>query len=477
MVKNEEVYKGLESIVGSKNISTRDADRIAYGRDAFQLKVMQYRLPSILKQPLPDYVVWVESVDQVSNILKFANEKKVPVIPYGGGAGVNGGIVPLTGGISLDLKKLKRMELHEEANYVLCQAGVIGQHLENFLNQKGYTLGHLPSSLTTSSIGGFIATRSAGALSSLYGSIENMVLDLEVVLPSGQVVHTNPTRVPRKATGPNFNELFIGSEGTLGIVTDACLKIRRNPDIREFAGFLFPTITAGLQAVRKIMNLGIRPSIIRLYEAVEARMVYHVEEIEKDQSYLTLSFDGYEETKEFVEDQKKICDKICLEAGAKDMGDEGGKIWFKNRLNMYYPNPDWIKMSVLADTIDVVTTYDNLENLFYKMKEAMQSKKINVMAHWSHFYLEGGSMYLIFVMLEKDTENEPKASNLFKETWAKGLNACIENGGSISHHHGIGIFRGGYMEQELGPGIYDLLKGIKNYLDPNGIMNPGKLGL
>jgi alkyldihydroxyacetonephosphate synthase len=111
------------------------------------------------------------------------------------------------------------------------------------------------------------------------------------------------------------------------------------------------------------------------------------------------------------------------------------------------------------------------------MKEAMQSKKINVMAHWSHFYLEGGSMYLIFVMLEKDTENEPKASNLFKETWAKGLNACIENGGSISHHHGIGIFRGGYMEQELGPGIYDLLKGIKNYLDPNGIMNPGKLGL
>jgi alkyldihydroxyacetonephosphate synthase len=258
-VKNEEIYQELVSVVGEKNVSTRDTDRIAYGRDAYQLKIMQYRLPSILKQPFPDYIVWVESVEQISSVLKLANEKKIPVIPYGGGAGANGGIVPLTGGISLDLKKLKRMEIHEEANYVLCQAGVIGQHLENFLNRKGYTLGHLPSSLTTSTIGGFVATRSAGALSSLYGSFENMVLDLEVVLPSGQVIHTNRSRVPRKATGPNFNELFIGSEGTLGIVTDACLKIRRNPDIREFAGFLFPSVTAGLQAVRKIMNLGIRP--------------------------------------------------------------------------------------------------------------------------------------------------------------------------------------------------------------------------
>jgi len=475
-VKNEEIYQELVSVVGEKNVSTRDTDRIAYGRDAYQLKIMQYRLPSILKQPFPDYIVWVESVEQISSVLKLANEKKIPVIPYGGGAGANGGIVPLTGGISLDLKKLKRMEIHEEANYILCQAGVIGQHLENFLNRKGYTLGHLPSSLTTSTIGGFVATRSAGALSSLYGSFENMVLDLEVVLPSGQVIHTNRSRVPRKATGPNFNELFIGSEGTLGIVTDACLKIRRNPDIREFAGFLFPSVTAGLQAVRKIMNLGIRPSIIRLYETVEARIVYHIEEIENEQSYLTLSFDGFEETKEFVEDQKRICTNICLNAGAKDMGDEGGKIWFKNRLNMYYPNPDWINASIIADTMDVVTTYDNLENLFYKMKEAMQSKKVRVMAHWSHFYLEGCSMYIIFVMLEKETEKDPKASNLYKETWRKGWQACIENGGSISHHHGIGL-RGEFMEQELGSGLFHLLKGIKNYLDPNGIMNPGKMGL
>ncbi len=471
------VFNELKSVVGEKNISTDEADKIAYSRDSFPLKIMQYRLPSILKQPHPDYIMWVERVDQISPILKIANDNKIPIIPYGGGAGVNGGIVALTGGIVIDLKKLKRIEIHEESNYVLCQAGVIGQHLENYLNKRGYTLGHLPSSLTTSTIGGFVATRSAGALSSLYGNIEDMVLDLEVVLPNGEIVHTNPSRVPRKAVGPNFNELFIGTEGTFGIITDTCLSIKRNPDVREFAGFLFPTLAAGLRAVKKIMNAGIRPSIIRLYESVEARMVYHIDDIGKEESYLTLSFDGYNETKEFVKYQKKICSEICLKEGAKDMGDEGGKIWFKNRLNMYYPNPDYIKMNVLADVIDVVTTYDNLENLFYKMKDAIQSKRVTVMAHWSHFYLEGGSMYLIFVMLEKDTEKDPRASKLFKKSWMNGLKACIENGGSISHHHGIGIFRGDFMEQELGSGIYNVFKGMKKLLDPNNIMNPGKLGL
>ncbi|MHA1270932.1 MAG: FAD-binding oxidoreductase [Candidatus Helarchaeota archaeon] len=474
---DNEVYAQLVSIVGEKNVSIKEADKIAYGRDAFPLKIMQYRLPSILEGPFPDYIVWVESVDQISKILKLANESKTPVIPYGGGAGVNGGIVPLTGGIVIDLKKLRRIEINEKSNYVLCQAGVMGQDLENFLNKKGFTLGHLPSSLTTSTIGGFVANRSAGALSSLYGKIEDMVLDLEVVLPNGDIIHTNRTRVPRKATGPDFNHLFIGSEGVLGIITDVCLSIKRIPDIREFSGFLFPDLSSGFRAVKRILNLGIKPSIIRLYESVEARMVYHIEDIEKGQSYLTLAFDGYKETKDLVKFQKDVCTKICLEEGAKDMGEEGGRIWFEHRLDMYYPNPDYIKMNVLADTIDVITTYDNLENLFYKMKEAIEEKRITCMAHWSHFYLEGGSMYMIFVMLEKDTDKDKRASMLYEKAWSNGLKACVENNGSISHHHGLGIFKGQFLEQELGTGTFNLLKGIKKLIDPNNIMNPGKIGL
>ena len=475
-MSNKEILNQLILIVGKKNVSIKEADKIAYGRDAFPLKIMQYRLPSILDGPFPDYIVWVESVEQVSQVLKYANEKKIPLIPYGGGAGVNGGVVALTGGIVLDLKKLRRIEINIESNYVLCQAGVMGQDLENFLNKKGYTLGHLPSSLTTSTVGGFVANRSAGALSSLYGKIEDMVLDLEIILPNGSVIHTNRTRVPRKATGPDFNQLFIGTEGTFGIITETCLSIKRNPDLREFAGFLFPTLSSGFRAVKKILNTGIRPSIIRLYESVEARMVYHIDEIQKEQSYLTLSFDGYNETKDLVEYQKKVCTEICMNEKAKNMGEEGGKIWFENRLNMYYPNPDYIKMDVLADTMDVVTTYDNLENLFHKMKEAVQEKRVTCMAHWSHFYLEGGSMYMIFVMLEKDSEENHRASKLYKMAWYNGLKACTENGGSISHHHGIGIFKGQFIEQELGTETYKLFKGIKKLIDPNNIMNPGKLG-
>ncbi|MHA1311702.1 MAG: FAD-binding oxidoreductase [Candidatus Helarchaeota archaeon] len=476
-MSDDEIFKRLISIVGENNVSNKEPDKIAYGRDAFPLKIMQYRLPSILEGPFPDYIVWPETVSQISELLKYANEKKIPVIPYGGGAGVNGGIVPLTGGIVVDLKKLKDIKINEDSNHVICQAGVIGTELERFLNKRGYTLGHLPSSLTTSTIGGFVANRSAGAFSSLYGKIEDMVLDLEVVLPDGKIIHTNRTRVPRKATGPDFNQLFVGSEGTLGIITEVCLSIKRNPDIREFAGFLFPDLKSGFKAVKKILNVGIRPSIIRLYESVEARMVYHIEDIEKDQSYLTLAFDGYNETKEFVNYQKDICTKICIKEGAKDMGPEGGKIWFDHRLDMYYPNPEYIKMNVLADTIDVVTTYDNLENLFYKMKQAIEEKRITCMAHWSHFYLEGGSMYMIFVMLEKDTEEDKRASRLYQKAWSNGLKACVENGGSISHHHGLGIFKGQFLKDELGSETYNLLKRIKKLIDPNNIMNPGKMGL
>ncbi|MHA1229688.1 MAG: FAD-binding oxidoreductase [Candidatus Helarchaeota archaeon] len=473
----DKIYNKLVSIVGKNNVSIKEVDKIAYGRDAFPLKIMQYRLPSVMEGPFPDYIVWVENVDQISKILQLANEFKIPVIPYGGGAGVNGGIVPLTGGIILDLKKLKKIEINEKSNYVICQAGVLGQELEKFLNKRGFTLGHLPSSLTTSTIGGFVANRSAGALSSLYGKIEDMVLDLEVVLPDGSIIHTNRTKVPRKATGPDFNQLFIGSEGVFGVITEICLSIKRMPDIREFLGFLFPNLSSGFRAVKKILDLGIRPSIIRLYESVEARMVYHIEDIGKEQCYLTLAFDGYNETKELVEYQKKICTKICLDENAKNMGEEGGRIWYEHRLDMYYPKPDYIKMNVLADTIDVITTYDNLENLFYKMKEAVEEKRITCMAHWSHFYLEGGSMYMIFVMLEKDTEKDKRASTLYQKAWENGLRACTENGGSISHHHGIGIFKGAFMENELGSNLFNLFKRIKKLIDPNNIMNPGKLGL
>ncbi|MHA1377534.1 MAG: FAD-binding oxidoreductase [Candidatus Helarchaeota archaeon] len=466
------IKEKLIAIVGKENVSDLETDKIAYSRDCFPLKLMQYKEGNM--SPFPDYIVWVENAQQISEILKMANKNKIPVIPFGGGGGVNGGVIPITGGILLDVQKMdKIIEINEESLYVTVQAGILGQHLEDALNRKGYTYAHLPSSLQCSTIGGFTANRSAGALSSKYGKIEDMVFDLEVVLPNGDIIHTNPPKAPRSATGPDLTQFFIGSEGCFGVITEVTLIIHPLPDFRKFIGFLFNDLHSGLEAVKKIFRTGIKPSIVRLYDDVEARMVYKITDIEKGQSYLTLSFDGFENTRELLEHEYNICYDICKNEGGKDMGEEGGKIWFENRLNMYFPNKQYHLSNVLADTIDVATTFDNIENLYYKMKEAIKRRKINVMAHWSHFYPNGGSMYMIFVMIEKNKDH--RAEKLYEAAWHDGLEACVTNGGTLSHHHGVGIFKGNYMPKQLGK-TFDLLKIFKKTIDPNNIMNPGKLG-
>ncbi|MHA1785880.1 MAG: FAD-binding oxidoreductase [Candidatus Helarchaeota archaeon] len=469
----------LENILGQKNVSSEEMDKLAYARDSFPLTLMQYKSEEILKQPTPDFIVWPETKEQIQRLLKFCNEKKIPIIPGGGFAGVCGGTTPRGGDIILDTKKFdKIIGINEESRLVTVQAGVLGQHLENYLNERGFTYGHFPSSLQCSTIGGFAATSSAGALSSKYGKIEDMITDLEVILPNGEIIHTNEKLAPRSSVGPKLTQLFIGSEGTLGIITEITLRIHPLPDFREFVGMLFPTLKDGLNAVHEIFQTSIRPAVVRLYDDVEARMVYGIEDIKKGQSYLTLAFDGIEKEREIILMQKKLCYDICINNKGEDMGEEGGKIWWENRLNMYYPNRQYAKANVLADTIDVVTTFDNLENLYIKMKEAVGRKRINVMAHWSHFYPDGGSMYTIFVMIEKDTKKEKRATNLYKQAWFDGLSACLKAGGVIAHHHGIGDnnFKGQFMKEQLGTS-FQLLKDLKKTLDPNNIMNPGKLGL
>jgi len=469
----------LESILGPENVSSEEMDKIAYARDSFPLTLMQYRNKDVLNQPRPDFIVWPENKEHLQKLLQYCNEKKIPLIPGGGFAGVCGGTTPRGGDIIVDTKKFdKIIELKEESRLVTVQAGVLGQHLENYLNERGFTYGHFPSSLQCSTVGGFTATSSAGALSSKYGKIEDMITDLEIVLPNGDIIHTNEQLAPRSSVGPKLTQFFVGSEGTLGIITEITLRVHPLPEFREFVGMLFPTLKAGLKAVHEIFQTTIRPAVVRLYDDTEARMVYHIEDIKKGQSYLTLAFDGIEKEREIVLMQKKLCYDICIENGGEDMGEEGGKVWWENRLNMYYPNRQYVQANVLADVIDVVTTFENLENLYEKLKQALARKKVNVMAHWSHFYPDGGSMYAIFVMIEKDTAKEKKATNLYKQAWFDGLQACIDAGGVIAHHHGIGdnAFKGKYMEQQLGP-TFKLLKDLKKTLDPNNIMNPGKMGL
>jgi alkyldihydroxyacetonephosphate synthase len=466
--KLESIKKSLISIVGERNVSDQEFDKISYSKDTWPLRIMEVKRGVL--EPFPDVIVWAESTEQVAKIMKLANIEKIPVIPYGGGAGVTGGTVPIYGGIIIDLKKLdKILEVDEKSATVTVQAGVIGQDLENELNKRGYTFPHQPASMYCSSVGGFVACRSAGTFSSKYGRVEDMVVCLEAVLPTGEIIRTR--KVPKSSVGPNLNQVLVGSEGTLGIITEITFKIMPIPEERRFKGYLFPTIHNGLEAVRKFYRKNTVPILIRLYDEVDAMLNLGMMKIPRKHCFLITAFEG---PKELVDVEEKIGGRICEEEGGKDLGSDEAEKWWSKRFNMYYPNPAYVRMHTLADTIDVGATYDKLEDLYYSVKKAVEkSGKVQTMAHFSHFYPEGGSIYMIFALTEP---NDIQAEEIYKKCWDEGMKAAVDAGGTMSHHHSIGLLKSKYLKAELGSS-YEVLRKLKKSLDPNNIMNPGKLGL
>jgi alkyldihydroxyacetonephosphate synthase len=461
----QEIYNELLSIVGSKNISASKTDRICYSKDLLPLAMIWIRQGKISN--LPDAIVWPESAEQISKILRVANRERIPVIPWSGGAGVAGGTVPLSGGIVIDMKKMdKVIEINDKALTVRVQTGVIGQDLEMELNSHGYTLGHFPSSMYCSALGGFIVTRSSGQFSSKYGSIEDILIALEVVLPTGEVVRTKA--VPRSATGPNLNELFMGSEGRFGIVTEATLRIHMLPETRLFRGIVFQNVHSGLEGIRKIMRTGILPSVVRLYDEHDTSIAMKELGLSAKGCLLVIGFEG---RREVAEAEEKVALGICMEGGGKDLGREPGEHWWKHRYDISYKQAEVIQRGGIVDTIEVAANWDKLETLYANMKKAMEKEGAIVLAHFSHVYTEGSSIYFTFIGGGKGDE---QVASLYERVWDAAMKACIESGGTISHHHGIGMLKAKWMEAEHGNAVR-IYEGIAKLLDPNGIMNPGKL--
>jgi alkyldihydroxyacetonephosphate synthase len=459
----------VRGVVGSDNVSTDEMALICYSRDAWPLKLLEVKIGTMA--PRPNGVVWPRSTEDVAQILKIANKYKIPIVPFGGGAGVSGGIVvdPRRGGVILDLKKMdKILEVDTESMTVTVQPGILGYTLEEALNKQGLSTCHMPSSDYTSTIGGFLASRSAGALSSKYGKIEDMCEQIEVVLPNGDIARTK--KVPRAASGPDFKQLFIGSEGTLGVITEATLRIWPLPEVRRFDSYLFTDLPSAIKSVQIFFRHRIYCSILRLYDDTDARMAYGLSDIPKDAALLIVAWDGDKDT---VDLEQKTCNEICEKLGGKIMGEKYARAWFDERHKIYYPNRTYEQANMLADTIDVSANYDQLMTLYRTCKEAISKYKgLNVMAHFSHFYPEGGSIYMIFVMLGYKGQD---AIDRYKAAWKAGLDAAL-NIGSVSHHHGAGLLKSRWMKAEMGS-MYPVMEQIKKLFDPNDICNPGKLGL
>ena len=461
------LVKRIESIVGNDNVTTQATDAILNAHDAWPLSEAKIRAGEAL--PLADLIVFPVSTEEVSQVLMIANEMKIPVTPVGGGAGTCGGTLPIYGGMQLDLKRMdKILSIDHESLLVTVQSGVVGIDLEEAVNRHGYTMGHTPTSLRASNVGGFIATRSGGSLSSLYGKIEDLTLGLEVVLADGSVISTKA--VPRHSVGPDLRQLFIGSEGTLGVITEATLRMFPIPEERRFRSMAFRDVHSGLVAIRQIFR-HTTPSLVRLYDPVDTAMfVANHFDVDDGDCMLMLGFDGTPAENDLAE-AKSV--EICLSNGAKDYGEGPSKRWWEHRYDMYYPSSFTTSGYAIGDTIDIVATYDKLENVYHAMKAAMEAHDAIVLSHFSHMYQNGGSIYMIFYTNQPNAET---AWATYRRIWDDGVAACLREGGTMSHQHGVGLSRTTYTEGEMGS-AFDVLKRIKKVLDPNGIMNPGKLGL
>ncbi|WP_461863982.1 FAD-binding oxidoreductase [Thermococcus sp.] len=454
----------LFKVLGPEKVSTKPADLFSYSHDYWLITfhwLLEGKVPA-----LPDVVVFPRTEKDVLQALRIAHEEGVPVYPYGGGSGVLGAAVPEHGGMVIDLKRLRDVELHEDDLMVEAGAGINGHYLEEYLNRKGYTLGQIPQSLYPSTLGGWIATKAIGQFSTKYGGIEDMVLGLRVAVPPGDIIELKPH--PRTATGPDLRKLFIGSEGILGIVTRAWLRIHPYPEERFLMSFASESLEDALNSVRRILRRGARPAVIRIYDRIETKRHFY-------------RFDGMYGrvgTVVIVEGDSKIteAEKEIVEEEFKGeaMGEEPVKHWLETRFIVKEVS-EFAPLGVVIDTIEVAANWSRAVELYHSVVNAMKSVKgvLFASAHASHFYPQGVCFYFTFAGIPP---KKMSAAEFYNRVWDSAMRATLESGGTISHHHGIGRHRARWLEEEL-DGAYGLLKRIKRAVDEENLMNPGNMGV
>lgn len=457
----------LSKILGKDNVSCKEIDLLAYSSDSTLIS-LNWMIEGKIAA-LPDLVVWPETTEQISAVLKVANEFKIPIVPYAEGSGVVGGAIPVFGGIILDMKKFNNvLEINDKNLTVTVEAGTNGMNLERILNTRGYTCGHIPQSIYTSSVGGWIAHRAAGQFSTKYGKIEDIVIGLEVVLPQGEIVRFKTTA--RASTGPQLDKLFLGNEGTLGIVTQATLKIWPYPEKRALISYAFPSIIEALESCRLILRKMVFPGVIRIYDQAETSR--HFEHVENAKEKVMVVF-VCEGNSNLVDLEQSIVSEICNSMSGVDCGKEPVEHWFETRFkvkesSMFPP------YKIVADTIEVAVMWDKAVELYLSVVEATSKISGNVLisAHVSHFYPNGVGYYFTFGGVPPKGTSE---FEFYQECWNITIKAALDAGGSFGHHHGVGINRSKWMENEWGAVGLETLRKIKMIFDPNNILNPGKV--
>ena len=405
------------------------------------------------------------STEQVAAVLSMCSADGVPVTAAGGRSGVSGASIPVFGGVVLDLTAMQGItDIDAPSGVVEVWAGTFGPELETELRQRcAMTIGHFPQSFDIATVGGWVACSGAGQYSTRYGKIDEMVVGLEIVLADGSVLRTG--HGPAAAMGPDLTHLFLGSEGTLGVITRVWLRAHPVPTHERRAAYWFDDFEAGIEACRLILRRGAAPAVLRLYDAVEAQRGHGGD---GTQCLLLVLDEGdiglVEATLGVVEDE-------C--AAATPASEDLVEHWLTHR-NDTNALQELTRKGFVVDTMEIAAPWSKLATVFTEARHALLAVPSARAAscHLSHSYLDGACLYFTFAA----TPPPDQIESTYVALWDAGQRAVLAAGGNLSHHHGIGLNRSRFMAESLGTSL-GVLQSIKDVLDPAGILNPGKLGL
>jgi alkyldihydroxyacetonephosphate synthase len=486
---SESLPRELIEAVGEENVFRGEEDRLrhAVGRGYVDLA----RLRNGALDAAPDAVLIPANAEALRRAIEVCAAEGIAIVPFGGGTSVVGGVEPLRGSharvISLDLGALQGVEIDRRSLTARLGAGLRGPEAEAALGREGLTLGHFPQSFEYATIGGFAATRSAGQASSGYGRFDALVSSVRMLAPAGEI---STLETPHTAAGPALRELVIGSEGVLGVIPDVTVRVRPAPAVRRYEAWMAESFEAGAEIVRGLAQGPGLPEIIRVSDEEETEGTLALNgprglSGRLFDGYLgarrrrggALTIVGFEGDEESVARRRALTVRALRAGGAAYLGQSAGRAWEHGRYQGPYLRDTLMGMGAMVETLETSHTWSRYGELHDAVAVAIhraldgQGTPGLVFCHLSHAYADGASLYFTFISRAR------RGAEL--EQWAAvkraACEAIVAHGGTITHHHAVGRDHAPYMEAEVGETGLDVLRAVKEQLDPTGIMNPGKL--
>jgi alkyldihydroxyacetonephosphate synthase len=488
----------LEDAVGAEHVSTEAIDRVVHARGKSLRDLVRHRGGDVGR--VPDVVVRPGDEAAVEGVLRAALAADAVVIPFGGGTNISGSLEAPAAEtrtvVSVDMSRLNQLlEIDDGSRLARVQAGVFGPDLERQLNARGWTMGHFPDSFTHSTLGGWIATRSSGMQSDKYGDIADLTRALRVVTPSGTLV-TRP--VPHTSTGPSVREMVLGSEGRLGIITEATVHVHRLPEQRTILGYLFPDWERALAAMQAIAESEASPSVTRVSDSYETAFSFSTRKhptpidrvkskalttfLERRKDYdleaMCLSFIGYEGSKAHVARQRKLVGKIVSRYGGLCIGSSPGELYDQKKFDTPYIRDFLLDRGAPADVSETSAPWSRLKPLYDNVMAAARGAFGDlgvtgyIMCHLSHSYHAGACLYFTFAFNPSGTRPAIEEYDVVKSAIQQTF---VDSDATLSHHHAVGIEHARWLEEDISPAGVAMVRALLDGVDPGANLNPGKI--